>query len=258
LLRRKTLTSQVIDYILNLIKSGQVGPGDRLPTETELTARLGVSRTCVREAMKSLESLGLVHIKQRVGATVLEPSPANLLNAEQFSMTIQNQQTDSLLEFRKIMEVGLASLAAEKADEADLAAMKLALENYRRELAENRVDCHTDMSFHAALAAASKNPIAVTVWQMISARLSDVLTRAAVLPHVCEETLHDHLLIYRAVRSRNPRRARQAMRAHLENADRVWHIALQQMAAEEEPSKAGRAQGTGRRTRAAVPVAIPR
>ena len=77
--------------------------------------------------MKSLESLGLVRIRQRVGAAVLEPSPARLLNAEHFSLAIQEQHNDALLEFRKILEVGLASLAAEKAEEADLAAMKEAL-----------------------------------------------------------------------------------------------------------------------------------
>lgn len=135
LLQRKTLTSQVIDYVIGLIKSGAVKPGDRLPTESELTQTLGISRTCVREAMKSLESLGLVEIRQRVGATVLQPSASSLLHTGQFSLMVQAQQADDLLEFRKIIEVGLASLAAEKAGKANLAAMRDALDNYRTELA---------------------------------------------------------------------------------------------------------------------------
>src|SRR5690348_13585465 len=88
LLKRKTLTSQAIDYVIGLIKNGEVKPGERLPTEAELTAKLGISRTCVREAIKSLESLGLISVRQRIGATVLEPSLSNLLNAEQFSLAI--------------------------------------------------------------------------------------------------------------------------------------------------------------------------
>ena len=103
LLRRKTLTSQVIDYAVGLIKSGSAKPGDRLPTETELTQTLGVSRTCVREAMKSLESMGLIEIRQRVGATVLQPSASNLLNAEQFSLAVLSQQSGDLLEYAQFV-----------------------------------------------------------------------------------------------------------------------------------------------------------
>jgi GntR family transcriptional repressor for pyruvate dehydrogenase complex len=225
LLKRKTLTSQVIDYVVGLIKSGQVKPGERLPTEFDLTQTLGVSRTCVREAIKSLESLGLVSVRQRVGAIVLEPSSSNLLNAEQFSIALQSQQTNDLLEFRKIMEVGLASLAAEKAEESDLDLMKSALDRYREEMAATAVDCATDMSFHAALAQASKNPIAELVWQMLSTRLAETLSRTSELPNVCHDTLRDHEKIYRAVKSRDPRKAREAMRTHLENASRTWRIA---------------------------------
>ncbi len=250
LLRRKTLTSQVIDYAVGLIKSGSAKPGDRLPTETELTQTLGVSRTCVREAMKSLESMGLIEIRQRVGATVLQPSASNLLNAEQFSLAVLSQQTGDLLEFRMIMEVGLASLAAEKATDEDLVAMRAALDRYREEMAVHSVDCNTDMSFHTALAAASRNPFAVMVWQMLSDRLAKVLERTSNLPHVCDQTLEDHEMIYRAVKSRNPRRARQAMRTHLENAERTWRIALQ--------DSGGNHPGKASKTSADTPAAIPR
>ncbi len=75
MIKRQTLTSQVFDHILNLVKSGQVKPGEKLPTEKQLTAELGVSRTCVREAVKSLESLRVISVRPRVGAVVLELSP---------------------------------------------------------------------------------------------------------------------------------------------------------------------------------------
>jgi GntR family transcriptional repressor for pyruvate dehydrogenase complex len=250
LLRRTTLTSQVVDYILGQIKSGQVKPGERLPTETELTQKLGISRTCVREAMKSLESLGLVRIRQRVGATVLEPSPSSLLNSEHFSLMVQSQQAEDLLEFRKIIEVGLASLAAEKARDEDIGAMRAALDKYRAELAGKSVDCNTDMSFHTALAVASGNKMAVIVWQMLSERLAQVLERTISVPNVCEETLKDHENIFRAVKSRNARKAREAMRAHLENAERNWRVAFRSL-------NHGHS-GAARRTNARTPTATPK
>jgi GntR family transcriptional repressor for pyruvate dehydrogenase complex len=226
LLRRQTLTTQVIDYALGLIRSGRVKPGEKLPTEQQLTERLGVSRTCVREAMKSLESLGLIRVGPRVGAVVLEPSPVDMLLAQQLGAEVEDKQPDVLLEFRMIVEVGLASLAAERADARDLAAMERALEVYRREMEEQRsVDCHTDMSFHAALATASRNPLGEAVWQMISARLGEVLERNAAVPNVYPNTLRDHEAIFAAIEARNPRRARETMRKHLENADRVNRLA---------------------------------
>ena len=128
MIKRQTLTSQVFDHILNLVKSGQVKPGEKLPTEKQLTAELGVSRTCVREAVKSLESLRVISVRPRVGAVVLELSPSAVFNAESLSAFSHSQATDVLIEFRKIVEVGLASLAAEKATGEDLAAMLRAME----------------------------------------------------------------------------------------------------------------------------------
>jgi DNA-binding FadR family transcriptional regulator len=250
LLKRKTLTSQVIDHVLSLIRSGAVKPGDRLPSETELTRTLGVSRTCVREAMKALEARRLVGIRQRTGATVLLPSSANLMNDEHFSLIMQSQAAEELLEFRKIIEVGLASLAADKADEGDLAAMRDALERYRTELAGNHVDCGTDMSFHIALAAASRNGIAVMVWRMLAERMAQVLQRTVTVPHICEETLKDHEKIYHAVKSRDPRKAREAMREHLENAERNWRKAFGRA----EPAYCGKASSI----KAETPIAMPR
>jgi GntR family transcriptional regulator, transcriptional repressor for pyruvate dehydrogenase complex len=239
LIRRQTLTSQVVDYVVNLIKSGKVRPGQKLPTESQLVESLGVSRTCVREAMKSLESLRIVRIRPRVGATVLEPSPADLLHAEHFSIAMQKQQTDVLLEFRMIMEVGLASLAAEKRTEADLNAMSEALEKYRRELDSNQVDCITDMAFHSTLAYAAKNPIAVMVWQMLSSRLSEILRRTIVLPSVPEQSYRDHVKIFRAIKQGSARKAGHAMRAHLEDADRIWRLALQPLKQHEQDQSQG-------------------
>jgi DNA-binding FadR family transcriptional regulator len=87
------------------------------------------------------------------------------------------------------------------------------------------VDRHTDMSFHAALAAASKNPLGEAVWQMISIRVGEVLERNAAVPNVYPNTLRDHEAIFAAVKARNPRRAREAMRKHLANAHRVSRLA---------------------------------
>jgi GntR family transcriptional repressor for pyruvate dehydrogenase complex len=224
-IKRQTLTSQVLDHILHLIKSGQIKPGEKLPTEKQLTAELGVSRTCVREAVKSLESLRLVCVRPRVGAVVLEPSASAMFNAETLSAFSHSQATDVLIEFRKIIEVGLASLAAEKATSEDLAAMVRAMEDHKRALETDRIAYRADIAFHDALAEASKNPIAITILRTISEPLQEQRRRTNEVLNAAEEGLREHWKIFKAIKSHDPARARAAMRAHMDTAERNWQIA---------------------------------
>ena len=224
MIKRQTLTSQVIDHILNLIKSGQVRPGDKLPTEKQLTAELKVSRTCVREAVKSLESLRVLSVRPKVGAVILEPSPTALFNAETLSAFSHLQTTDVLMEFRKILEVGLASLAAEKTTGEDLAAMLHAMEDHKRALETDRIAYRADIAFHEAVAEASKNPIAITILKMISEPLQEQRRRMNAVLNAPEQGLRDHWKIFKAIKSRDPARARAVMRAHMDTAERNWQI----------------------------------
>jgi GntR family transcriptional regulator, transcriptional repressor for pyruvate dehydrogenase complex len=241
LIRRRTLTAQVIEHVLSLIKSGQVKTGESLPTEKDLTTTLGVSRTCVREGMKSLEFLRLVHIRPKVGAIVLEASPAAMLTAEYLLSGEGEQKPDALLEFRKIIEAGVVSLAAEKATLKEIAAIKKALKKYEKEIASGKVDYHTDISFHAEVAAASKNPLVIMVWEIISSQLGEIFKYTIEMPKVPEESLRDHRQILRAIEEHNPAKARAAMRSHLEHAQYVWRVAGAQLAsnptaAQKEPA----------------------
>jgi GntR family transcriptional regulator, transcriptional repressor for pyruvate dehydrogenase complex len=235
LIRRQTITAQVITYILNIIKKGQVKPGERLPTEKQLTEELSVSRTCVREAIKSLESLQLISVKPKIGAVVLEPSPMALINAEYLSTSAFMQQAESLIEFRKVLESGLVGLAAEKATEADWAAMREVLTEQEAALNMERNSPVADarfheainganIRFHKAVAAATRNPLAIMVLEAISAPLREVSRRTNEMPGVPEAGLRQHWTIYRAIRENNPEKARRAMLQHLKAAERNAHI----------------------------------
>lgn len=234
LIRRQTITAQVINYILDLIRKGQVKPGERLPTEKQLTEELQVSRTCVREAIKSLESLQLISVRPKIGAVVLEPSHVALLNSDYLSTSAFMQQADSLIEFRKVLEVGLVGLAAEKSGEEDWTAMREILSENEAALRMDRGNPHGDslyhdailkvnIRFHKAVAAATKNHLAVMVLQAISEPLVEVSRRTNEMPGVPEAGLRQHWAIYRAIRERNPEKARQAMLSHLQAAERNAH-----------------------------------
>ena len=235
LIRKQTITTQVINYILDLIKKGQVKPGERLPTEKQLTEELSVSRTCVREAIKSLESLKLISVKPKVGAVVLEPNHTTLINADYLSTSAFMQQAESLIEFRKVLELGLVSLAAEKAAESDWETMREILADQEDALRMDRSTRHgsahfyqrigdANVRFHKAVAAATRNPLAIMVLEAISAPLSEVSRRTNEMPGVPEAGLRQHWAIYRAIRENSPEKARRAMQMHLAAAERNAHI----------------------------------
>ena len=206
-----------------------------MPTEKQLTEELSVSRTCVREAIKSLESLKLISVRPKIGAIVLEPSPVALINKEYLSTSAFMQQADSLIEFRKVLELSLVALAAEKANEDDWAKMREILAEQEAALRMDRSNPQGDVLFHEAIgrvnirfhkavAEATRNPFAVMVLQAISEPLIAVSRRTNEMPGVPEAGLRQHWAIYRAIRENKPEKARQAMRAHLQAAERNAHV----------------------------------
>jgi GntR family transcriptional repressor for pyruvate dehydrogenase complex len=225
MIRRETLTSRVFDYLFAQIKTGQVKPGEKLPTEKELTTTLGVSRTCVREAMKALQALQLVTVRAAVGAVVNQPSPGAWFNAYLFAAAIQTEQRDAQTEFREILEVGLVSLAAEKAEEQDILALSKSIADYEEAVLKGEASYQADVDFHTAVAVASKNPIAEKVWRSFVPPLTEQLRATATVSTGHVEGLRDHLRIFSAITERNPEKARSAMRAHLQNAERNIMIA---------------------------------
>ena len=182
-----------------------------------------MSRTCVREAIKSLESLQLISVRPKIGAIVLEPSPIALINAEYLSTSAFMQQADSLIEFRKVLELGLVALAAEKATEEDWASMRQVLAEQEEALRFHEAIGKANIRFHKAVAEATRNPLAIMVLQAISEPLIEVSRRTNEMPGVPEAGLRQHWAIYRAIRENNPEKARHAMRVHLQAAERNAH-----------------------------------
>jgi GntR family transcriptional repressor for pyruvate dehydrogenase complex len=137
------------------------------------------------------------------------------------------------------MELGLVALAAEKSNEGDWAAMREILAEQEAAL---RIDGHTrdgsirfyeainnaNLRFHKAVAAATRNPLAIMVLEAISAPLTEVSRRTNEMPGVPEAGLRQHWAIYRAIREKNPDKARRAMQVHLAAAERNAQILEQQ------------------------------
>ncbi len=156
---RKKLAETVAEQLLDAVR--ELPAGTRLPPERELTMRLGVGRSTVREALNGLAMMGVLEIRHGQGVFVAE-QPSVAAGAAERSLPPQ-EVTNELLEARRIVEVELARLAAERRTEEDLAAMQTLLDTHRADLAAGRGPIMQASQFHLLVADAAKNQILADV-----------------------------------------------------------------------------------------------
>ena len=255
-------SEQVVAYVRGLIESGALHAGDRLPTERELAAHLGVSRPTVRSGLRALATLGVVRSRRGSGTYIPDGPP--LLGSEPLSFlaALHGFTRDEMYEARRILEVEAAGLAAERATSDHLATLAEEVAG----LFANRDNPHLflvhDINFHRGVADAAKNPIVGALVGMVSALYYE--RRRATAERASDSDLRDaaeaHRRIYQAIRNRDPERARRAMNDHLIQAARYQAQELDEEAAAEartasEPPRRerddGRAGGARKGERAA-------
>lgn len=218
--RPKKIADQVFEQVRDLIFNGQLRPGEQVPPQRELAARLGVSRPSVREAMGRLAQLGLVSQQQGQGTFVRAPSSETDRNPLR---ALTGGQGLPLLDFLEICsgpESGSAAFAALRASDEDFALLEQSLEVMDRQLKRGPLSPQEDGFFHVRLAYAAKNPSqASLIKHLQDLRLTDFKEDLAKLYSAKDgrAQLHaQHRAVLAAVKSRDHNAAREAMLAHLD------------------------------------------
>jgi GntR family transcriptional repressor for pyruvate dehydrogenase complex len=158
-IKKISITNQVFDQIKNNIISGEWSPGNRIPSETELSKSFGVSRVSIRTAVQKLNVLGLLVTKQGDGTFVSELSPGMYMNSLMPMLILNDHQLLEILEFRRIIEIESAKLAAQSADPEDIATLEMIMRKMEKASDDRKVFAMEDSNFHTALAKAGKNSI---------------------------------------------------------------------------------------------------
>ncbi|MDK2927531.1 MAG: GntR family transcriptional regulator, transcriptional repressor for pyruvate dehydrogenase complex [Bacillota bacterium] len=208
------LVQVVRDEIERLIVAGKLQPGDRLPTEKELAEQLGVGRSSVREALRALAEMGIVEIIQGKG-TFVRNEPQQAIKAQlQFLINFEDKAYEDLTELRRLLEVGLVRLAAERAGEADLERLRASLaEMSQARTTELLVEAGT--RFHLAVAEAAKNAFATALYAAVTQVINEVYRHLERSQAQKERSIMDHQAIYDAIARRDGDLAAQRMEAHL-------------------------------------------
>jgi len=208
--------NQVIQHVRRLIERGELRPGDRLPPERELAGQIGVSRPTVRVGLRALAAMGVVRTRHGAGTfvpefPVLDSEPLSFLAA------LHHFTRSEMYDARRILEVGAAGMAAERATPEQLTAISEEITNLFASMEDPQAFLVHDIRFHRAVAAASSNPIVASLVEMVSALYYD--RRRKTAEQATGRNLRDaaeaHRRVYHAIRSRNAEEARAAMNEHL-------------------------------------------
>jgi len=219
----KNLTVKLVDLLAAEITSGKLAPGARLPTEQEMMASFGVSRTVIREAVSALRSEGLVLTRQGVGAFVASDVKGRPFRIDPDGLKSLHEIL-RIMELRMSVEIFAAGLAAERRSTSQLQRIAVALGKIDAAIARGEAAIAADFDFHRAIAKATGNPYFqnfldylghyIIPRQTLRIEQRDSGTQAAYLRKVQGE----HHAIHDAIAAGDATAARAAMRSHLANS----------------------------------------
>jgi GntR family transcriptional repressor for pyruvate dehydrogenase complex len=221
----------VMEQIKSRIRNGEFAPGTKLSSVVDLASSFGVGRSTIREALSALKAMGLVEIRQGGGTYVSAELPKEQAPGEGNSLFASAESIQELLEVRKILETGCASLAARNRSAEDLEAIGHELKLMELYLNDEAKGEEADVRFHLKLAEATHNSLLIPMMESLSQRLHDSMRESRKLWFYGERAeanrlLREHSDIFEAVREQDETRAHEAMRTHLLKVENVVRRAL--------------------------------
>ena len=228
--RVERLSEMVADAIGKRIVSGKYKPGDTLPTEPRIQEEFGVSRTAVREAVRLLSAKGLTVSRPKIGTRVRPTVDWNMLDPDVLRWQIDQNPTDefiqALFEMREIIEPAACSRAAERATEAEIAALNKAMGGIETEVRGSPEQIAADIQFHMVILSASRNPMLRSVGAMIESALW-IAFKLGWRTVMADDAILQHRAVCDAITRRDGEESFMAMRKLLRNAkgnvtDAIW------------------------------------
>ncbi|PRR90653.1 MULTISPECIES: FadR/GntR family transcriptional regulator [unclassified Bacillus (in: firmicutes)] len=234
-IKTKKIYEEIADAFIESIRTGELLPGEKLDSVQALSENFQVSRSAVREALSALKAIGLIEMKQGEGTYVKQFDPEQLSFSFSHAFLMKQHDVRQLLEVRTIIETGAVKKAALLRTDDDLHQLRDALEQMKLAEAHEEIGEEADLTFHLALAKASRNDILKVLMNQVSTLLVETMreTRKVVFfstKSSIRQLYEEHEQIYKAVMARQPEEAEKAMLTHLKNVENLLGDVLQEPA----------------------------
>ena len=224
------VSKEIIDQVRELISSGRLKPGDRLPSERELAHTFHVGRSTVREAIRSMESLGLVDVRAGEGTFLAGPTAERTQDPLSASLFQAWGTHFKLFEVRAVLEPALAGLAARRATSAQIEAMRGALADQEREILRGESGKKEDTIFHHLIAEATGNEILHRIADSLMTLLGQTRETSLQRGGRPIRSYKQHQAILEAIEARNSSAAERRMREHIRSIERLIFASHQEPA----------------------------
>lgn len=231
-IKPKRISEEIVEQIKALIFEGNLKPGESLPSERELAKSLNVSRVSLREALNTLQGMGLLEIQQG-NRTCVRPITTRSIHDPLVSFA-KNSPANILkvFEIRKYLEIGCVALAAERATIQEIEQLEEILKEMEEDLKKNRLGAKTDLDFHALLASATHNQayahLMHTLYDLLQEELRIAWGGIFKKRDKRNKLFQQHKNILEAVKQRDPERGREEALAHLQFVEERWEKSLDQ------------------------------
>lgn len=210
---------EILLEINGIIEDDRLAPGDRLPSERELSERLRAGRSSVREALRALELLGIITTKRGEGTFLQHHSSHQLVEVLAFYILRDNKSKQDLVEMRGLLEMNAAHLAAIRMTTEHSDKLTRILERMAQKIAKEQLPTEEDLDFHREIVRAGDNALLLRMWHPIVQYSKEVRESSLKRPGRPLAALNEHRTIAKALITRDARAAADAMRIHLENGD---------------------------------------
>jgi GntR family transcriptional regulator, transcriptional repressor for pyruvate dehydrogenase complex len=212
---RSTLVDDTADKIRQMIFSGEIKPGELLPSRKELAEQFDVGISTIHEAVQSLSTVGLVESRPGKGTWVRHNALESVIHPSIIINRFGEIDAETIYEARLFIEMALAELAARKATPEDVEQIWAALSEAHKVIADDEDFVSADWDFHLAIAEAAHNKLLQAFYHLARELLLDFIEDAIRLPNVKEEATEYHVTQAQAIEQHDPEKARQAALDHM-------------------------------------------
>jgi GntR family transcriptional regulator, transcriptional repressor for pyruvate dehydrogenase complex len=229
-IKPKRISEEIVGQIKSLIFEGKLKPGECLPPERELAKSLNVSRVSLREALNTLQGMGLLEIQQG-NRTCVRPITTRSIYDPLVSFAKKSPKNIlKVFEIRKYLELGSVALAAERATDDEIRLLKELFEEMEEDLRKNRLGARADNDFHTTLAEATHNEAYIhmmkTIYDLLQEELRIAWGGVFRKKDKRKKLFQQHKNILDAVIQHDPERGREEALIHLRFVEKTWRNAL--------------------------------
>ena len=225
-IKRRKIYEEVAEVLVEMIKSGELKPGDKLDSVEKLATNFQVGRSAIREALTALRAMGLIEMKHGEGTYVREFDSKMLSLPVYTALLMKKEDLKNLLEVRKILEVGAVETAALRRSQDDLLEMEKSLTDMKQAIGNEDLGEQADLHFHLSIAKASKNELLLSLMNNVSEMMVEAMRETHRIWLYSEESTWEwlyeqHKKIYEAIKNKDPLKAKESMLEHLLNVEKV-------------------------------------